>query len=76
MAFILTGIHPVSAPNGGSARDYLLGFAWSGTPLWPKLASGLSVCLFIGALGANFRIWPPAERFPAEFTFARAWKIR
>jgi len=42
--------------NGGSARDYLLGFAWSGATVMVQRASGLSVCLFIGALGVNFRI--------------------
>jgi len=25
---------PSAAPNGGSARDYLPGFAWFGAPLW------------------------------------------
>jgi len=45
-----------SVQNGGSARDYLLGFAWFGAPVMVQRASGLSVCLFIGALGVNFRI--------------------
>src|SRR5690242_9367744 len=39
--------------NVGSARDYLLGFAWSGATVMVLRASGLSVCLFIGALGGT-----------------------
>jgi hypothetical protein len=41
---------------GGSARDYLPGFAWFGAPLSGPTRERPSVCLFIGALGVNFRI--------------------
>jgi hypothetical protein len=42
--------------NGGSARDYLPGFAWFGAFVMGPTRERLSVCLFIGALGVNFRI--------------------
>jgi hypothetical protein len=41
---------------GGSARGYLLGFAWSGATVMFQHASGCPYVLFIGALGVNFRI--------------------
>jgi hypothetical protein len=45
-----------TAPNGGSAGDYLPGFAWFGAFVMGPTRERLSVCLFIGALGVNFRI--------------------
>jgi hypothetical protein len=44
------------AQIGGSARDYLPGFAWFGAFVMGPTRERLSVCLFIGALGVNFRI--------------------
>ena len=43
----------------GSARDYLLGFAWSGATVMVQPASGPSVCLFIGALRGELPHLPP-----------------
>jgi hypothetical protein len=51
----LDGSHLIAAPNGGSARDYLPGFAWFGAFVMGPTRERLSVCLFIGALGVNFR---------------------
>jgi hypothetical protein len=55
-AFAITLIEHGAGPNGGSARDYLPGFAWFGAPLSGPTRERLSVCLFIGGLGVNFRI--------------------
>jgi hypothetical protein len=55
-SYSLTGVEAISALNGGSARDYLPGFAWFGAPLSGPTRERLSVCLFIGGLGVNFRI--------------------
>ena len=42
--------------NGGSARDYLPGFAWLVGPVMGPTREPLSVCLCIGILGVNVRI--------------------
>jgi hypothetical protein len=40
MASVLTGSTPMPAQIGGSARDYLLGFAWLVGPVMVQRASG------------------------------------
>src|SRR5262249_20012255 len=58
--------------NGGSASDYLSGFAWFGARVMGPTRERLSVCLFIGALGVNFRICRDVvRRQPAE-----CWRVR
>jgi hypothetical protein len=47
---------PVGVQIGGSARDYLPGFAWLVGALWSNARERLSVCLCIGTLGVNVRI--------------------
>jgi hypothetical protein len=60
---------------GGSARDYLSGFAWFGARYGPT-RERLSVCLFIGALGVNFRIcrdWYVATRLASRAAGTDIW---
>jgi len=58
--WLMISEEPSAAPNGGSARDYLpasRGLA----PRYGPTRERLSVCLFIGALGVNFRIYRSAR---------------